>query len=93
MAKSNVKQSALRDLELLSNVVDFKNKFYPNNWAKYDDVKKGLLKLLPNEQRVSELKKDYQNMQNMIFAKNLTFEDILETLHELEKDANLAIKG
>ena len=36
MAKNEVKEEALSDLELLKNVVEFKQKFYPRTWAKYE---------------------------------------------------------
>lgn len=36
MAQNEVKDEALADLELLKNVVEFKQKFYPRTWAKYE---------------------------------------------------------
>lgn len=88
MTKSTVKDEALKDIKLLNEVVEFKKRFYLNNWADYDSAKVGSLKLLPAQYRYSELEKDYKNMQNMIFDKNLTFEEIIDTLKELEKEIN-----
>ena len=89
MAKSEVKDEALAHFELLENVVDFKKKFYPRGWAKYDDAKPGTLKLLPPAYRIPALKKDYAAMSHMIFDKHLEFDEIMDLLFELEAQVNL----
>lgn len=88
MTKSDVKEQALQDIDLLDEVVEFKKRFYPSAWADYDNAKVGSLKLLPPHYRYDELKKDYNNMQNMIFDKNLAFEEIIDILEKLEKEIN-----
>ena len=88
MVQSEVKNEALADLELLKNVVDFKQKFYPRTWAKYEEAVPGTLKLLPPEFRLDSLEKDYKAMQNMIFDKYISFEEIIEILENLEKEIN-----
>jgi len=93
MAQSFVKDEALTDLDLLAQVVEFKKKFYPAAWAKFDDAKPGSLKLLPPEFRVSELAKDYKAMGHMIFYKQLSFEEIIETLKSLEDEINAMLEN
>ena len=88
MAKSNVKDKALADLELLKGVVEFKKRFYTCNWAKYDEAKPGTLKLLPPEYRHKELKEDYKAMQNMIFGEKIEFNEIISVLKKLEDEIN-----
>ncbi len=88
MAKADVKNEALFDLELLQQVIDFKNKFYPATWAEFDKAKPNTLKLVPPGFRIAELKKDYKAMEHMIFDKYLTFEEILKTLQALEDEIN-----
>ena len=88
MAKSEVKDKALKNLKLLEDVVKFKQKFYPSGWAKYEDAKAGTLRLLPPDYRYKELKKDYTAMQNMIFDKNLDFDEIISILKSLEDEIN-----
>lgn len=88
MAKSDVKDEALKDLELLEQVVDFKLKFYPATWAKFEDAKVGTLKLLPSDAHLKSLEKDYSAMQSMIFDKKITFKELLETLKNLEDEIN-----
>ena len=88
MAKNEVKEEALEDLELLKNVVDFKQKFYPRTWAKYEEAVPGTLKLLLPEFRLDSLEKDYKAMQNMIFDKYISFEEIIDSLRDLESEIN-----
>jgi hypothetical protein len=88
MVQNEVKDEALADLELLKNVVEFKQKFYPRTWAKYEEAVPGTLKLLPPEFRLDSLEKDYKAMQNMIFDKYISFEEIIEILENLEKEIN-----
>lgn len=88
MAKANVKNEALSDLELLRQVVEFKNKFYPASWAKFDDAKPRSFRLVPPKSRIAELARDYKAMGNMIFDKKLSFDEIIDTLKNLEKEIN-----
>lgn len=88
MAKSTAKEEAFKDIELLEKVVEFKQRFYPRAWAKYEESKAPTFKLLPPQARYAELRKDYQAMKNMIFDKYLEFDEILEVLGELEREIN-----
>jgi len=89
MAQSSVKDEALNDLNLLEDVVVFKQKFYMSAWAKYENAKVGTFKILPPKFRYKELKSDYDSMRSMIFDKYLTFDEIIFTLQELENEINL----
>ncbi len=88
MAQSNVKDEALSDLQLLEDVVVFKQKFYMSAWAKYEEAKVGTFKILPPEFRYKELKSDYDSMRSMIFDKYLEFDEIMKILKNLEEDIN-----
>lgn len=88
LARAAVRQEALGDLGLLEAVVDFKQRFYPSAWAKYESAKPGSLKLIPPADRLREVEKDYQAMQVMIFDKEISFADIIETLTDLEREIN-----
>ena len=93
MAKGGIAKEALNDIDLLFEVIEFKKKFYPDRWSNYDSIKEANFKLLPNEIREKELRKDYKSMQHMICDKYLSFEEILEILKELESKVNKTIKG
>jgi len=83
-----LKRTALEDLELLADVVLFKKKFYPRNWANYDVAKPGTLKLIPSNHVLDAMRKDYSAMQDMIFGRRPTFDEIVASLTELETEIN-----
>ncbi len=86
---SDVKHNALADLEMLAAVVAFKQRFYPSAWAQYELAKPPTVKIIPPEARITELAKDYQAMQNMIFDKRLSLDEVMRTLNKLEKEINI----
>ncbi|MBP6491676.1 MAG: nucleotidyl transferase AbiEii/AbiGii toxin family protein [Clostridia bacterium] len=88
MAHSDVKDLAFEDIKLLEKVVDFKRKFYPRGWAKYEEAKPGTLKLIPSEGTIEALRADYDNMREMMFGEYPTFDEIMETMKILEHEIN-----
>lgn len=88
MYNSDVKDKALSDSKLLQDVVSFKMKFYPRGWARYDLAKFGTIKLLPAEHSLKLLKKDYEEMKLMIYGKYPSFDELLETIAQLENEIN-----
>lgn len=88
MAMASVKTIALADLKMLAAVVAFKQKFYPSGWAQYELAIPPTLKLTPPTPRLSELAKDYQAMQSMVFDKPLSFDEVMQELTALENEVN-----
>jgi len=88
LALSDIKPNALNQLNLLNNVIEFKHKFYPRSWAKYEKILEGNLKLIPNKDRIIDLTEDYKKMRAMIFGNYPKFEEILATLSQLEQEIN-----
>ena len=64
---SPFKQSALSDLNLLTGVVAFKQRFYRCPWAKYKEAIPGTFKLVPSDEHQRQLLADYRSMQEMFF--------------------------
>jgi hypothetical protein len=91
MYKSHIKEQAYVDLPLLERVVAFKTRFYPANVARYDLACPGTMKLIPPEDCVSVLIKDYEHMKNMIFGEKPSFEEIIETIRQMEAEINALI--
>jgi hypothetical protein len=87
-ADEALKASALGKMALLEDVVAFKKKFYPRGWANYDAAKPGTLKLIPPDRVLKAMEKDYVAMQEMIFGRCPSFEDIIASLIKLEMEIN-----
>lgn len=80
--------SLINDFDQLDSVVEFKKKFYPRGWARYDLAKRGTLKLVPNDYRIGELERDYKAMQDMLFGDKPSFNEIINSIRELETKLN-----
>lgn len=88
MAVSPVRGVALADQALLANVVEFKQRFYPRAWARYDLAVPGSLRLLPSDAVLEAVGADYRAMADMIFGRIPPFADIVAQLKSLEIDIN-----
>lgn len=88
MAQTPVKDVAFSHINLLKTVVDFKMKFYPRAWAKYPEAIPGTLKLIPPEYRFPALISDYEVMKDMLYGDIPSFNTIMESVRQLEKEIN-----
>lgn len=88
MANSPVRTAAVGDLPLLARVVAHKQKFYASAWAKYDLAIPPTMRLLPQQERVADLKSDYEAMKVMIYGPAPSFDELLASLRSLQREMN-----
>ena len=89
LAGSAVKGKALADVNLLKDVVEFKSRFYPSAWARYDLAVPGSLRILPSgKEKMAGLERDYEAMKLMLFGEAPRFSEIVDRLSSLEKEIN-----
>ncbi len=88
LARTPIRAEALADMALLDQVVKHKETFYPSGWARYDLAHAGSLRLVPPKERMASLERDYRSMSVMIFGEPPSFESIMGTLAELEREIN-----
>ena len=88
LAQGPIRAEALADMDLLAQVVRHKETFYPSAWARYDLARPGSFRVLPAENRIAALEKDYRDMAVMIFGEPPKFDWIMETLAALEQEIN-----
>ena len=88
MAAHDVRKTALGDVALLRSVVEFKMRFYPQGWARYDLAKPGTLKLIPPDHVLAEIRRDFEAMQIMIYGEAPPLDEILGVLGKLEDEIN-----
>ena len=74
--------------ELRQHVADWKSRFFPSTWARYDLARPGTFRLVPPEFRRPELEKDYLAMQPMFLNEPQSFASIIEILTDLERRIN-----
>lgn len=92
MIVKGIGEESLKEMYLLKMVVDFKKKFYPCNWANYDEVMDGNCKLIPNNHALEIFSKDYDQMKHMFYGDYPTFEEIIDQLLRFQNTLNQAIK-
>ena len=88
MAKRAEIDSVLANDELRQHVADWKSRFFPSSWARYDLAKPGTFHLAPQESRIPELGKDYLAMRPMFLNEPSPFETVVKTLTDLESRIN-----
>lgn len=88
MHKKGVSSNALQRIDLLDRVVKHKSIFFRSSWANYEEAKLGTLRIIPKQERISELKQDYIRMKDMFFGNEPAFNDIMDGLKELEHSIN-----
>ena len=86
MVKEGTKDAALRNPDLLDEVVAFKRKFYRCTWARYEQATRGEIRLMPPERSMKTLADDYRHMQNMIFGEKPPFDEIISSIQALESE-------
>lgn len=88
MMQTQVKDNALADNDLLTKVVNLKDKFYRCPWARYDLAKRGTMRLMPPDYNLDKFRDDYEHMQNMLFGDKPSFDKIMEGVSKLEAEIN-----
>ena len=92
MLLTDIKEKSFDNLDLLKAVIEFKKKFYACNWAKYDDIEEGNLKLVPSAEALDIFSKDYDSMKNMLFGEKIPFDKIISSIREYEIELNEVLK-
>lgn len=88
MAKKGIYEKALEQSELLEQVAEFKRRFYPRKWAKYEEAELGSLMLVPASHSVERLRADYKRMREMIYGDYPDFDEMMRYIVELEHRIN-----
>ncbi|NLX94905.1 MAG: hypothetical protein GXY83_01885 [Rhodopirellula sp.] len=81
---------AIDQHDLRNRVVDWKSRFFGSSWANYDLAKPGTFRLVPPNERLTVLRRDYQAMRDMYLTEPAGFDEIIATLAELERRLRLA---
>lgn len=93
LKNSVVGESAIEDIELLTDVLKIKKTFFRAGYSNYDDCMNGKFRLIPEENCVIELENDYREMSHMIYSDSVDFQQILAELRELEETINTSVLG
>ncbi len=92
MAVAPVVESALADTDLRKRVVTHKTIYFRSGWARYELAHPGTFRLVPDDNRQAELKRDHEAMKEMFFTEPPALDEVLEVLRDLERRIN-ALEG
>ena len=81
---------ALADIALLNRVVTHKKIFFRSGSAKYEEARPGSFRLVPTQNYLNLLEKDYKDMREMFFGEPLSWDRIISRLRKLESQINNA---
>ena len=90
MSQHSVRQRALADLDLLTQVREFKQTYFRSAWAHYKTAFPGELHLVPSAERHADVERDYSAMADMFMTTPPSFKTIMTQLEDLEKQINAA---
>jgi hypothetical protein len=88
LAQDPVASAAIDDDALRDRVVAWKGQFFASGWARYDLAKPGTFRIVPPDERIPQLRRDYEAMREMYLSEPATFDEVLGMLAELEKRIN-----
>ncbi len=88
LAKHPAAKIALDRHDIRNRVVEWKSQFFGSSWANYENAKPGTFRLIPPNERLPALRRDYQAMRDMYLSEPASFDDILSTLADLEARIN-----
>lgn len=91
LIKKGISEVALIQQSLLEEVTRNNMIFFKDNNSSYETSKIGSLKLYPTSEMLLELKKDYNNMEDMFMHDQIPFEIIMNTISDLETKINNSI--
>ena len=88
LAQQPIAEQALVQRDLLERVIAHKSFFFAAAWAHYETARPGTFRLLPVADRLAALRRDYQDMETMIFGGVPAWGDIVRELERLEARIN-----
>ena len=80
--------SMLSDHALCARVVDWTSRVFARQWARYDLAKPGTFRLIPPDDRLSALTRDYGQMRAMFLAAPPDFDAVMAQLAQAERTLN-----
>lgn len=93
--KAGFADNAMKNSEILQDVIKNKTLLFPSAWANYGLIWADSLKLFPAAGRLSDLEKDYTLTKEMMLfgGAKPSFEDILRDIATLEEKMKILIRS
>jgi nucleotidyltransferase AbiEii toxin of type IV toxin-antitoxin system len=86
--RCGVGRRALTRLELLAVVAEHKRVYFASTAAHYETARAGSLRLVPEGEVLAGLRRDYAQMDELLFGEPPTFDELVDELRAIEKAIN-----
>ena len=83
--QSSYQNEILQSASLLDSIISFDRKFYTKRGVNYDSISTDTLRLYPSEARMEALRKDYEQMGEMIFGTTPSWNELMDFCKKLER--------
>jgi hypothetical protein len=81
---------ALQRDDLRARVVTHKQVFFADKFARYETAVPGTFRLVPDDYRLPDLERDYQDMREMFYEEPPPWSQVVERLRRLETEISRA---
>ena len=88
LARHPATERAITDLDTCERVVGWTRLFFGSAWASYETARPGSFRLLPSDERLPSLHRDFTAMRDMYLTEPPSFDEVLTTLSALERRLN-----
>ena len=78
----------LANYALCERVVEWKSRVFARQWARYDLARPSTFRLLPTDERLAAMARDYAQMRAMFIAEPPGFDGVIARLAEAERTLN-----
>ncbi len=88
LLRSEIKDKALAQVDLLERVAIHKSIYFASGWANYGTARRGTLRLSPQERSLEALGEDFRLMKQMFLGEIPDWKMILKTIGDFEREFN-----
>ena len=90
LIEHSIGKQAINEIDQLKEVIKIKKAFYGSSYAKYDDCLNGRLRLIPKDEQLKHLEKDFNKMleEKMFYNSQPNFTNIIQKIRRLENEIN-----
>lgn len=88
ISQARTSEAMIADGDLLDQVREHNKLMFPQGWKKYDEACPGGFLIVPAEQLLEDIRRDYEKMVSMVLGDAPPFNDVIDQIGELEAKLN-----
>jgi hypothetical protein len=94
MIQAGIGREAVEDIELFNRVASHRKVYFNITWVDYDTLRPGDLRILPQDDQLSDWRNDYTSMQSeMFFGSVPKFDEMLSVIGTFQNEFNQTVEN